>query len=105
MFTVTNYDLEKLLSYAEQHPEDFGIKEDYAKGYNPDFFRATPGHCFIGLTEMIRRAKAAGDFDVPRNQFIYITTPTEASSQLTPPASRILMIRCLSALRWPDDGI
>lgn len=63
--------------HAEQHPEDFGIKEDYAKGYNPDFFRATPGHCFIGLTEMIRRAKAAGDFDVPRNQFIYITTPTE----------------------------
>lgn len=76
MFTVTDYDQEALLSYAQSHPEDFGIKEDYAKGYDPDFFRKTPGHCFIGLTEMICRAKAAGDFDVPRNQFIYITTPT-----------------------------
>lgn len=79
MFTVTNYDLEKMLAYVEAHPEDFGIKEDYAKGYDTDFFRATPGHCFIGLTEMIRRAKEAGDFDVPRNQFIYITTPTEGA--------------------------
>lgn len=79
MFTVTNYDLDKLLDYAEGHPADFGIKEDYAKGYDPAFFRATPGHCFIGLTQMIRDARAAGDFDVPRNQFIYITTPTEGA--------------------------
>ena len=77
MFTVTHYHLEKLLDFAEHHPQDFGIKEDYAKGYTPNFFRATPGHCFIGLTDLIRKAKEAGDFDVPRNQFIYITTPTE----------------------------
>ncbi len=79
MFTVVNYDLEKLLCYAQTHPEDFGIKENYAKGYDPDFFRVTPGHCFIGLTDMIKKAKAAGDFDVPRNQFIYITTPIEGA--------------------------
>lgn len=100
MFTVTNYDLEKLLSYAEQHPEDFGIKEDYAKGYNPDFFRATPGHCFIGLTEMIRRAKAAGDFDVPRNQFIYITTPTEGELAIN--TSRITNIDASDVYQLSD---
>lgn len=100
MFTVTNYDLEKLLSYAEQHPEDFGIKEDYAKGYNPDFFRNTPGHCFIGLTEMIRRAKAAGDFDVPRNQFIYITTPTEGELAIN--TSRITNIDASDVYQLSD---
>lgn len=80
MFTVTNYDLEKLLAYSEEHPEDFGIKEHYADGtYSPQYFRDHPSHCYIGLTEMIKRAKAAGDFDIPRNQFIYITTPTEGN--------------------------
>lgn len=80
MFTVTNYDLEKLLAYSEEHPEDFGIKEHYAdETYTPQYFREHPSHCYIGLTEMIKRAKAAGDFDIPRNQFIYITTPTEGA--------------------------
>ena len=77
MFTVTNYDIETFLNYVETHPEDYGIKEDYAEGYDPEFFRKTPGHCFIGLTEMIKIAKSNGDFDIPRNQFIYITTPLE----------------------------
>lgn len=38
MFTVTNYNLEKFLDFAEQSPENFGIKEDYAKGYDRRFF-------------------------------------------------------------------
>lgn len=90
MFTVTNYDLEKLLDFAQKHPLDFGIKESYAEGYTPEFFRSTPGHCFIGLTDVIRKAKAAGDFDIPRNQFIYITTPTEGMLAIN--TSRILNI-------------
>ncbi len=90
MFTVVNYDLEKFLKYAEEHPNDFGIKEDYAKGYDPAFFRATPGHCFIGLTDMVKKAKEAGDFDVPRNQFIYITTPTNGALAIN--TSRIINI-------------
>lgn len=90
MFTVTNYDLEKLLSFAQSHPQDFGIKEDYAQGYDPDFFRRTPGHCFIGLTDMICKAREAGDFDIPRNQFIYITTPVEGLLAIN--TSRIIRI-------------
>ena len=79
MFTVTNYDLEKLLVHSEKHPEDFGVKENYAVGYSPEYFRQHPSHCYIGLTEMIKKARLAGDFDIPRNQFIYITTPTEGA--------------------------
>lgn len=77
MFTVMNYNLPKFLNFIEKHPEELGIKEDFAKGYNTDFFKKTPGHCFIGLTEMIKKAKTNGDFDIPRNQFIYITTPSK----------------------------
>lgn len=74
MFTVADFDLEKLYAYFEAHPDELGIKEDYAKGYDLPFFRSTPSHCLIGLGKMIERARAAGDFDVPRNQFIYIKT-------------------------------
>lgn len=101
MFTVTNYDLEKLLAYSEEHPEDFGIKEDYADGiYSPQYFREHPSHCYIGLTEMIKRAKAAGDFDIPRNQFIYITTPTKGSLAIN--TSRITDIDASDAYQLSD---
>ncbi|WP_289285630.1 FAD-dependent oxidoreductase [Parablautia intestinalis] len=77
MFSVKDYNLEEFLSFAENNPQNFGIKEDYAKGYTPSFFRSSPGHCFIGMDDLIRKAKEAGDFHVPRNQFIYITTPVD----------------------------
>ena len=74
MFTVANFDLERLYDFLEKHPEEVGVKEAYAKDYTLPFFRKTKSHCLIGLNKMIERAKAAGDFDVPRNQFIYIKT-------------------------------
>mgnify|MGYP001086799511 FL=1 len=77
MFSVKDYNLDEFLSFAESNPQNFGIKEDYAKGYTPAFFRSSRGHCFIGMDELIRQAKEAGDFHVPRNQFIYITTPVD----------------------------
>ena len=76
MFTLTDFDLDRFFDFLQEHPEEVGIKEEYAGGYDVDFFRRTPGHCFIGLHGIIARARAAGEFDVPRNQFIYITTPS-----------------------------
>jgi hypothetical protein len=77
MFTVTGFDLERFFDFLEEHPEEVGIKEDYAEGYDLDFFRSTRGHCFIGLQGLIKQAKAEGEFSVPRNQFIYISTASE----------------------------
>ena len=74
MFTVTNYDLDKFYSWLQENPGEIGIKEDYAQGYDLNFFRTTPGHCLIGLTETIKKARENGDFTIPRNQFIYIKT-------------------------------
>lgn len=77
MFTVTGYDLNTFFDYIAKNPNECGIKEDYAKGYNLDFFRSTKGHCFIGLNNLVRKAKDAGEFNIPRNQFIYIKTPDD----------------------------
>ena len=90
MFTVTNYDLNKFYDWLETHPGEIGIKEDYATGYDLDFFRSTPGHCLIGLTDTIRRARENGDFQIPRNQFIYIKTADE--TLLANNTSRIIEI-------------
>lgn len=90
MFSVTDYDLDAFLTFAEHHPENCGIKEDYADGYHPAFFRSTRGHCFIGMDELIRKAKEAGEFTVPRNQFIYITTPTDGILAIN--TSRIIQV-------------
>lgn len=77
MFTVTGHDLERFMDYLDQNPEEMGIKEEYAAGYDVDFLRRTPGHCFIGLTNRMAEARAEGRINVPRNQFIYITSASD----------------------------
>ncbi|MEW2353538.1 FAD-dependent oxidoreductase [Spirillospora sp. NPDC029432] len=90
VFTVTGHDLEKLFAFLDERPEEMGIKEDYADGYDVDFLRRTRGHCFIGLTDLVREAREAGDFSVPRNQFIHIATASE--KLLTINTSRVTRI-------------
>ncbi len=74
VFSVSNFDLDEFFDYVEQYPDAVGIKEEYAKDYDLDFFRNTEGHCLIGLNKLIEEARAKGEFDIPRNQFIYIKT-------------------------------
>jgi len=90
VFTMTDFDLERFFAWLEKNPGELGIKEEYAAGYDLEFFRSTPGHCLIGLTDTIRKARAAGDFTIPRNQFIYIKTA--AKSMLANNTSRITNI-------------
>src|SRR5699024_9007782 len=77
MFTVTNFDLERFWDFLDEHPYEMGIKEEYAAGYDVDFLRRTRGHCYIGMTARVASAREAGDFSIPRNQFIYIATASE----------------------------
>lgn len=77
MFTVTGHQLDRFFGFLDEHPEEMGIKEAYADGYNVDFLRKTRGHCFIGLTKLVDQARGHGNFHTPRNQFIYISTASE----------------------------
>ena len=90
MFTITNYDLDKFYKFLDENPDELGIKEDYADGYDMDFFRTTAGHCLIGLTDTIKKARKNGDFTIPRNQFIYIKTAQD--TLLANNTSRIINI-------------
>ncbi|GAA3884079.1 FAD-dependent oxidoreductase [Leifsonia kafniensis] len=90
VFTVAGHDLDRLYAFLDENPDEMGIKEDYAAGYDVDFLRTTRGHCFIGLTELVQKAREAGDFSVPRNQFIHIATASE--KLLTINTSRVTRI-------------
>jgi len=90
MFTVTGHNLDEFFDYLEKNPSEVGVKERYAQGYDLNYFRENPGHCLIGLTEMFRKARASGELDVPRNQFIYIKTASE--KLLTINTTRIINI-------------
>lgn len=90
MFTVTGHDLDRFFAFLDENPAEMGIKESYAAGYDVDFLRRTRGHCYIGLTERVARARAAGTFTVPRNQFIYIATASERMLAIN--TSRVIRI-------------
>jgi hypothetical protein len=77
MFTVAGHDFDRFFNYLDDNPEEMGIKEDYAEGYDVDFLRRTRGHCFIGLTNQMEKARTEGRLDIPRNQFIYITSASD----------------------------
>ena len=78
VFTMVDFDLDRFFDWIEHNPSEVGVKEEYARGYDVEFFRNTPGHCLIGLTETIKRARQNGDWTVPRNQFIYIKSSVKS---------------------------
>ena len=97
MFTVLGHDLERFWDFLDEHPDEMGIKEEYARGYNVDFLRSTRGHCFIGLTDRVAAARAAGTFTIPRNQFIYISTASEHTLAIN--TSRVTRIDASDSLQ------
>lgn len=73
MFTVSNVDLERLSAYMKAHPQEILLPDGCAADSSA-FFRNGRGHCFIGFPALLQKARAAGKYNLPRNQFIYITS-------------------------------
>lgn len=90
MFTVTGHDLSRFFAYLDEHPEEMGIKEEYATGYDVEFLRRTDGHYFIGMTREIAEARAAGEFTIPR-QSAHLQ-PHRAERMLSINTSRVTRI-------------
>jgi FAD dependent oxidoreductase len=76
IFRVGNVDVDRMFDYLEEHPEDrMGAKGEARKPYPIDFLRTTPGATLEGFAALIKRAKAAGDFDIPRSGMVVYTFP------------------------------
>jgi hypothetical protein len=68
IFRVGGVDLDKTWSYLESHPEDFETPEGYVGDeYSVAAFRSMPGVGVAGFRSLIRQARAAGDYTIPRD--------------------------------------
>lgn len=68
IFRVGGVDLEKTWAYLEEHPEDFETPPGYVGDeYTVAKFRAKPGVGVAGFRSLIRKARAAGDYTIPRD--------------------------------------
>jgi hypothetical protein len=68
IFRVSGVDLEKTWGYLETHPEDFETPPGYVGDeYSVSKFRAKPGVGCAGFRSLIAKARAAGDYTIPRD--------------------------------------
>jgi hypothetical protein len=76
IFRVGGVDLDPTWAYLEQHPEDFETPEGYVGDeYSVAKFRAKPGVGAAGFRHLIRRARAAGDYHIPRDDMGFNPLP------------------------------
>lgn len=76
IFRVAGVDVDRMFDYLEEHPEDrMGARGEARKPYPIEFLRTTPGATLEGFAALIQRAKAAGDFDIPRAGMVVYTFP------------------------------
>lgn len=68
IFRVGGVDLDKTWAYLEAHPEDFETPPGYTgDDYTVAKFRAKPGVGVAGFRSLIAKARAAGDYTIPRD--------------------------------------
>ncbi len=76
MYTLENVETALLFDHIERHPEEmtYSASIDHRAGYDADYFRASPNHVFVGLSETFARLRAQGKCPVERNTLIYINS-------------------------------
>ena len=76
IFRVGGVDLEALWQYLEEHPEDRTAPTGWTgKPYTMEYIRNTPGVHLMAFQKLIERAKADGNFTIPRHRLGIYTLP------------------------------
>jgi hypothetical protein len=76
IFRVGGVDLERLWRYLAEHPEDHDAPEGWTvPPFELEHLRRTPGASMDLFAGLIRRARAAGDFSIPRDRIGIDTFP------------------------------
>jgi hypothetical protein len=76
IFRVGGVDLDKTWAYLADHPEDFEAPPGYnGTEYSVEKFRATPGVGVAGFRGLIAKARAAGDYTIPRDDMGFNPLP------------------------------
>ena len=79
IFRVGGVELDATWAYLAQHPEDLetplGDAADVGGEYAADAFRAKPGVGVEGFRTLVAKARAAGDYHIPRDTFGFNPLP------------------------------
>ena len=76
-FNVGGVDLQKVLDYIAEHPETTELPNTYGMRQTHEQFFGSKGFAFTGFGELIRMAREAGDYDLPRDRIIFTTLPSK----------------------------
>lgn len=76
IFRVGDVDLKRVYEYLSEHPEDLRPPKGWSGGdYDVDTLAATPGATIEAFGDLIKRARAAGDWTIPRWRLGLYTLP------------------------------
>lgn len=76
IFKVSGVDLAATWDYLEAHPQDRTAPQGWSgEAYSMDYIRNTPGVHFLAFHQLIKAAKRAGDFSIPRHSLGIYTFP------------------------------
>lgn len=77
IFRMGGVDLSRMWSYLADHPDDHSIPEGWHGGdFDVEFLRRTPGASMEVFAGLIRKAREAGDYHIPRDR-VSIDTMTD----------------------------
>jgi hypothetical protein len=76
IFRVGGVNLDETWDYLKDHPEDFETPPGYrGDEYSVEKFRRKPGVGVAGFRNLIRKAREAGDYDIPREDMGFNPMP------------------------------
>jgi hypothetical protein len=74
-FSIGNVNLDVFLRYLKANPETMRLPDTYGVHQTDEQFFSSRGFAFTGFKELIDKARAAGDYTLPRDRVIFTTLP------------------------------
>ena len=80
VFTLGNVNLKKFLNYVISNPDEFILPGPFTTGkYTSEYFNPEKGYAFMGLKNLIKKARKNNDFNIPIDRIMCGTTPNKGS--------------------------
>lgn len=72
-FTIGNVNFASFQAYLREHPETAKLPDTYGMAQNMNQFFEDDAFVFTGFGELIEKARANGEYDLPRDRIIFMT--------------------------------
>ena len=87
-FCLGGVNTEEFMKYIEENPDTYKSPATYGMHYDKEYLFHSPAIYVTCFGEFIEKAKAAGEFDIPRDRVIFATQPNKGEYLIN--ASRVV---------------